>query len=234
MWKKLLEKLYFRKVRSLVVSFLKPGIFNKHVGKVIIDHYDGRWQEVERETGGLGFGFFHYALIVSLKPKRVLCIGSQQGFIPLICALACKNNKSGCVDFVDAGYGKGHSRAWSGIGFWKKNNPTKHFAFLAGKGWIKTYVMTAEEFSKRFPKRKYSYIHIDGDHSYKGVKGNFEDFWPRLEKGGFMSFHDIFPKGSFRGKYKFGVWKLWEELATTHKSFYLPGRSGLGVIQKDN
>jgi len=33
---------------------------------------------------------FIMPLLLLQKPERVLCIGSEQGFIPAICALACK------------------------------------------------------------------------------------------------------------------------------------------------
>ena len=234
MWKKLLEKLYFRKFRALIVSLLKIGIFSGQVGKVIVDYYDGHWgQQVVRETGNLGFGFIHYAITAALKPERVLCIGSQKGFIPVICALSCKDNGSGHVDFVDAGYEKGHPKAWSGMGFWKKVNPRKHFAFLGVGNWISTYVMSTEDFSKNYPKRKYDYIYIDGDHSHGGVRKDFKLLWPRLKKGGLMSFHDIVAKGYFRGRYKFGVWKLWRQLENSYPSIHFGAHPGLGIIQKN-
>lgn len=219
--------------RELLVSFVKVGIFNKQVGKAIIHRYDGSWgHQVNYPSGHLGFGFFHYGLISAIKPKRVLCIGSQKGFVPVICALACKDNKLGHVDFVDAGYKKGHPKAWSGTGFWRTVNPRNHFAFLLGSGWISVYVMTSDKFVKKYPNRRYSYIYIDGDHTFQGVQKDFNLLWPKLSKGGFMAFHDIFPKGYFRRQYKFGVWRLWQRLSKVHKSFYIPGRSGLGVIQK--
>jgi hypothetical protein len=39
-----------------------------------------------------------------MRPKRVLCVGSRYGYIPAICAYACKENNYGVVDFVDAGF----------------------------------------------------------------------------------------------------------------------------------
>lgn len=31
---------------------------------------------------------------------------------------------------------------------------------------------------------------IDGDHSYAGVRRDFEDWFPKLEVGGYVAFHD--------------------------------------------
>jgi hypothetical protein len=234
MWKvKILEKLHFRKLRTFVVSLFKFGIFNGQVGKVIIDFYDGYWgQQVDRGTGNLGFGLIHYSLISNLKPEKVLCVGSQKGYIPVICALACKDNKKGFVDFVDAGYDKGHPKAWSGIGFWKKINSKKHFSYMGVGNRINTYVMTTKDFIKKYPKQKYGYIYIDGDHSYKGVKNDFELFWPKLRKGGLICFHDIIAKGKFNNRYGFGVWKLWQRLVNKYPNIQFNSHPGLGILQK--
>ena len=232
--KNIFKKVRFGKIRAFIILFFRIGLFNRQVGKLLIDDYDGHWgHQTTRETGNLGFGFFHFSLISSQKPKRVLCVGSQQGFIPAICALACKSNGIGHVDFIDAGYDQGHSKAWSGIGFWKKVNPSKHFALLGISNWISTYVMTTEEFSKKFLKRNYNYIYIDGDHTYEGVKNDFRLLWPHMKKDGFMSFHDILNKGYFRKKYEFGVWKFWQELEKSYPHIYFSQHPGLGLIQKE-
>ena len=92
--------------------------------------------------------------------------------------------------------------------------------------------MTSKQFANKYPKRKYEYIYIDGDHSYKGVKKDYRLFWQRLENNGFMIFHDIMAKG-YLDKGKFGVYKLWEELEGANRiEFPFPKDSGLGIIQK--
>ncbi len=198
----------------------------------LIEYYGGRpGQKIDRSTGNLGFGFIHHAIIRVLKPKRVLCIGSGRGFIPAICALACKENQIGFVDFVDAGYDKTHPMAWGGDGYWIKNDPRKHFSLLGLSDWIQTHVMTSGEFAKKYSRRKYSYIYIDGDHSYEGVKLDYGLFWPRLGKGGFMVFHDITARGG--GIFGFGVWKFWQEIKNNHKIFFPLRISGLGILMKD-
>jgi len=181
----------------------------------------------------LGFGLIHYAFIRNLKPRQVLCVGSRQGFIPAILALACKDNGMGQVDFVDAGYDQdNHEKHWSGIGFWKKTDPAKHFACIGIGDHIKTFVMTTKEYADKFPQKRYQYIYIDGDHSYEGVKLDYSLFWPRLDTNGFMSFHDITEHG-YLDKGVFGVYKFWEEVSKKHAiSFPIPQSAGLGMLQK--
>ena len=48
--------------------------------------------------------------------------------------------------------------------------------------------MKSEEYKKKYILRKYGYVYIDGDHSYRGVKLDFEMFWPQLIRGGFWQF----------------------------------------------
>lgn len=192
------------------------------------------WQETNIDTGDLGYGWVHYALIRALKPQRVLSIGSRYGFVPAICALACKHNRKGRVDFVDAGYNyknPKHKNHWGGVGFWRGTDPKKHFDKFKLGGNINTFVMTSSDFNKKYPSRKWAYINIDGDHSYKGIKYDFETFWPRLTKNGFVSLHDIYTKDTREIKY--GVRKYWEELKGKYSNnFELEGDFGLGIIQK--
>lgn len=200
----------------------------------IIDYYGGHTGHlVDKKKGNLGYGFLHYGLIRTLGPQRVLCVGSARGFIPAVCALACKDNQEGHVDFVDAGFERGSGKAWGGDGFWKRVDPQKHFALLGLKDWIDTYVMTTKEFALNYPRRQYGYIYLDGDHSYEGIKLDYELFWPKLKKGGLMAFHDVTVKewGLLKD---FGVWKFWQELKEVPKITFPLKQSGLGILQKLN
>jgi predicted O-methyltransferase YrrM len=92
--------------------------------------------------------------------------------------------------------------------------------------------MKSVEYLKKFPKRKYDYIHIDGDHSYKGVAADFEMFWPLLKKGGFLAIHDIGSPDKDGNVY--GTRKFWKEIKEKPgtKYFEFLEDPGVGVIQK--
>ena len=135
---------------------------------------EDNWHEVDAKTGNLGYGFVHYGLIRLIRAKRVLAIGSKYGYIPAVCAMACKDSKMGIVDFVDASYDytkwpqdKNH---WGGVGFWNKVDVKKHFGKMGLNKHIKFYLMTSKNFAQRTKDQKWDYIYIDGDHSYEGVK----------------------------------------------------------------
>jgi hypothetical protein len=212
-------------------SLISPRIANK-----LIKHFGGNIGHNYRDSEiSLGYGLIHYGIIRNLRPKRVLCIGSMKGFIPAICALACKNSNYGHVDFVDAGYDKDNANHWGGEGFWGKVDPKVHFKTLELSSRITTHVTTSEKFAKT-TKKMWSYIYIDADHSYKGVKKDFKLYWPRLEKKGYMSFHDILLKEHPEHD-NFGVWKFWNEISNISKitiPYTIKGAipSGLGILQK--
>jgi len=68
---------------------------------------------------------------------------------------------------------------------------------------------------------------IDGDHSYEGVKADYEKYAPFVRKGGLILLHDVtHPKCEVR--------KFWDEL--DHKVFkvmLLFSGSGMGIIEKE-
>jgi len=119
-----------------------------------------------------------------------------------------------------------------GLGFWKKKETRDHFDYLLKGQFIKTYVMSDEQFVQKH-SFKYDYIHLDGDHRYFGAKKSFELFWPRLKEKGYISFHDIHFEAESKG-IKFEQWKLWEELIKKHgyKMEFSNDYSGIGIIQK--
>ncbi|MBU0576335.1 class I SAM-dependent methyltransferase [Patescibacteria group bacterium] len=213
-------------------SHYKSDLYKYSTSQFLIRHFFGyNGHQVNHNTGNLGFGFLHYAFIIASRPERILCIGSEQGFIPAICALACKDNNKGHVDFVDAGKTSKNKNHWGGTGFWKKNNPQLHFSVLELENWITPYIMTSKQFAKKY-QYKYEYIFIDGDHSYPGVKFDYETFWPRLATDGMMGFHDISLKG-LNGQDEYGVWKMWKELNKKHKLSFEYLDNSVGFIQKN-
>ncbi len=188
--------------------------------------------QANSKTGNLGYGTIHYSLINTIKPERILCIGSYKGFIPAVCALACKDNQKGTVDFVDAGYDEDNKNDWGGKGVWGECDPDEYFKPFGLNGHLKLHVMTSQEFAQKNPEKKFEYIYIDGDHSYEGVKSDFDNFWPRLTQGGIISFHDIDMKGLHHGQ-EFGVWRLWDELKNKNQFSFVNGHTSIGFIQKN-
>jgi predicted O-methyltransferase YrrM len=200
----------------------------------LMNHFqaDERGHQANASEADLGYGWLHYGLIRQQKPKNLLCIGSRYGFIPAVMAQACKDNALGKVDFVDAGYGEDDENHWTGKAYWRSNEGKKCFKNFGLGQHIQIFVTTTSEFFKKHPTRKYNYIYLDGDHSYEGVKSDFESFWPQLNPGGFMLLHDVSVKGKLsEGEY--GVWRLFEEISKKNSHLKINyDHSGLGILQK--
>ena len=209
-------------------------MINKETIDIIEKYYHARDHNADYNKNNLGFGLIHYALIRNIRPKNILCVGSHKGYIPSILALACKNESLGIVDFVDAGYSSKVkdevSRAWGGIGIWK--TATKdYWKPLGVEDYIDIYCMTIEEFIDKYKERFYEYVYIDANHSYEGVKGEFELLWERVLVGGFITFHDILVDRTTDAG-KCGVKRFWNEIKDNYSCITINKTAGLGIIQK--
>ena len=61
--------------------------------------------------------------------------------------------------------------------------------------------------------RSIDLLFIDGDHSYEGVKGDFERYAPMVSPGGAVLFHDIQPQTSRDPAYVIEVPTFWNEVS---------------------
>ena len=81
------------------------------------------------------------------------------------------------------------------------------------------------------------FLFIDGDHSYEGVKRDFELYNDLVRPGGLIAFHDIVPDNETRygvltGGWAGGVPKFWSEVKQDfkHEEFIQdPNQDGLGI-----
>lgn len=240
--KKLLIKIGLKK---LTLTFYYFRLFKKNIIRIkitkksfsnkLIKHLHGfHGQNIDLKTGNLGFGLFHYSFVMNSENKKVLCVGSEKGFVPGVCAVACHDSGEGHVDFVDAGYRDNNPNSWGGTAFWKKINPKKHFKKIGVEKYITTHVVTTKKFhNSKKRKEYYDYIYIDGDHSFRGVSNDYKMFWPWLKKDGLMSFHDVGIVENYKNQ-EFGVHKFWKNLKKDNKISFIRdfGGATIGFIQK--
>lgn len=145
----------------------------------------------------MGDGMMVYALIQHLRAKNCLCIGSGGGYIPRIITQARLDLHSqkifegdnemnwgdiGATYVVDACNGIG--------GPSDLDDPTSFYRTMFSPRFIKT---TSEDAFYNFFIReeiKLDFIFIDGDHSYEGVKKDFELYSTILTDNGIIVLHD--------------------------------------------
>jgi predicted O-methyltransferase YrrM len=84
---------------------------------------------------------------------------------------------------------------------------------------------------KMLEGNKLDFLFIDGDHSYDGVKADFEMYSKLVNKNGMIAFHDIFPGLATSGG---GVPIFWNEIKPNFKHLELgknqkQAERGIGV-----
>lgn len=81
------------------------------------------------------------------------------------------------------------------------------------------------------------FLFIDGDHSYEGVKTDFELYSPLVRRGGLIAFHDVWPAHLKTGAPgpNDGVVQFWRELEAAHETELITSRApdgfGIGVVR---
>lgn len=80
------------------------------------------------------------------------------------------------------------------------------------------------------------FLFIDADHTYEGVKMDFEMYSQLVRKGGIIAFHDILPHDKRHDPDGLvGVHRFWQEIKQTYKYVEIindkgQGWAGIGVV----
>ncbi len=145
----------------------------------------------------LGDGLLVYSFIQFIRAKICVCIGTGGGFIPRLMTQSRydlweqgifegKNTNEwgdiGTTIIVDASNGVGGYTDW-----------TDENSFLRTHFQPQVILETSERaFYDYFVRQdiKIDYLHIDGDHSYEGVKKDFELYSTIMSENGIITIHD--------------------------------------------
>lgn len=77
---------------------------------------------------------------------------------------------------------------------------------------------TLQNLKNELDGKKIDFLFIDGDHTYKGVKQDFEMYSPLVRPGGIVAFHDIVPnKTSNPDAPTIEVPEFWREVKSKYK-----------------
>ena len=131
---------------------------------------------------------FIYSLIMNIRPKNVLCLGSHRGLVPAICALACQENKFGHVDYLTDNYEKEKVRVWLGIPWWEIYKPRTYYSPLNIHKYIK---LIKNETSLKYNNKKYQCIVINMNRAEINVNHQIKFVLNVLEKEGVIILHNI-------------------------------------------
>jgi hypothetical protein len=181
-------------------EYIKQYLTNNHTidtdGNMTLEPIKYRWSHGATDLH-LGDGLLIYSLIMFNRAKVCVCIGSGGGFIPRLMTQARR-------DLWEQGIFEGNNQPeWGDIGTtimvdavngvggnvdWKDEN-----SFLRQHFQPQVILETSEKtFYDYFVRQdiKIDYLHIDGDHSYEGVKKDFELYSTIMSENGIITIHD--------------------------------------------
>lgn len=177
--------------------------------------------------------------IAEVQPKTILEIGtSNGGSLFLFARVASPGALIVSVDLPHGEFGGGYP-PWRGHLYRAFASGSQRITLLRANSHES---QTLETVRAALAGRPVDALFIDGDHSYDGVKLDYEMYGPLVRAGGVIAFHDIVPPGpeGIRPKGDLDlqpgeVSAYWADLKSTHESREFvedwdSGRFGIGVI----
>lgn len=146
-----------------------------------------RWTHGANDTY-LGAGIFYYSIPYFLKSNVCVCLGSGGGYVPRLMTDAIWELQE--TDMIEMGevYVVDATNSVNGEVDWSDED-----SYLREKFNPRFLNTTTEDaFYNFFVKRdiKIDYLHIDADHTYEGVKKDFELYSTLMNENGIISIHD--------------------------------------------
>jgi predicted O-methyltransferase YrrM len=128
------------------------------------------------------------AIVREIKPKTVLEIGTACGGTLFLHARTANDHALIIsVDLPEGKFGGGYAR-WRRPYYRGFAHAHQKIVLLQKNSHD---AKTFEEIKKILNGRMIDYAFIDGDHTYEGVKRDYEMYSPLVRSGGIMAFHDI-------------------------------------------
>lgn len=167
--------------------------------------------------------------IIDAQPRVIVEIGTRSGgtlFAWVRASRAAELVIS--IDLPDGRFGGGYDR--------RRGKLYREFA--ADRPHTKMVMLRADSHAPETLRaarealggRPIDFLFIDGDHTYAGVKNDFEQYGALVAPGGMIAFHDIRTTGRERE-----VSALWQELKTHHdceEIAFKPDHLGIGIVRK--
>jgi predicted O-methyltransferase YrrM len=170
-------------------------------------------------------------MVQTLKPRRVLEIGTASGGTLLMwtrCATPDAHLIS--LDLPRGPWGGGYG-AWKVPVYKAFALPGQRVDLIRGNSHD---AASLDEVKRMLGGDRIDFLMIDGDHSYEGVKQDYEMYAPLVRPGGLVAFHDVADSDP---KHQCDVTRLWRELKARvpeHHEFIddpKQGWGGIGVVR---
>jgi len=155
-----------------------------------------------------------------LKPKFIIEIGTERGG-----SLQAWNDvlgKDGYLIGIDL----------SNTVKWDKFEKTCSLKFIEGDSSSEEIINKVNDYMNKHHHCPafVDFLFIDGDHTYEGVKKDFDNYHGLVRKGGLIAFHDIYMSQDGSE----AVSKFWNEIKTSYPSkelHELVNGIGIGIVK---
>lgn len=187
-----------------------------------------KYEKMLDDLGGpwAGYKYFGYDLVRNLKPRRIVELGTHLGCSLFSLAQATHDGRLKTqLDAIDSWLGDKHSSLY-GENILLRVVEIKKACYP--KVNINLVRKTFNQAAKDCPDNSIDLLHIDGLHTYKAVKHDYETWFPKVRQNGIILLHDI----SVR-KWGFGIYKLFDQIKKSFKTIEFTHSYGLGVVFKD-
>ena len=171
-------------------------------------------------------------LIQDCRPQTILEIGTAHGgtlfaFTRVVSSKACLIS----LDLPQGMYG-GRFHWWKIPIYSSFALPNQKLHLIRADSHEQSSLGLVQE---NIGSRQLDFLFIDGDHTYEGVKQDFEMYSPLVRKSGIIAFHDIVPHTEDK---TCGVDRFWNEIKTLHEYTEIVDSwqqkwAGIGIIYKN-
>lgn len=170
-----------------------------------------------------------YLEIARIKPSIICEIGTYRGGTLFLWTQAARNDA--IIISMDYPPGLNYSYIPDRQYFYQHFAKHKQSIFcIAGNSHS---LQTKNKVSHLLNNREIDFLFIDGDHSYEGVKADFDMYSKFVKDNGIIGFHDILPRSQFP---EIQVYKLWNELKRKYEVVEFVDKSfkntiGIGILK---
>ncbi len=160
--------------------------------------------------------------VCQLKPERILEIGTAQGGTLYLWTQAASANATiVSIDLPGGDFGGAYAPCRSEL-YRAFAHPGQTIQLeLADSHQPKSLIKVKQHFGDQ----QIDFAFIDGDHTYEGVKADFNDYGPLVRPGGIIAFHDILYRSN---QPSIRVDTLWRELKEQYDCTEFIGPKGSG------
>ena len=163
-----------------------------------------------------------YDLVRRSEPRRIVEIGTAKGgALYLWTQAATPDATLVSVDLPDGEFGGGYRSCR--VRFYQSfRRPGQKLVLLRADSHA---VSTVSRVREALADKPVDFLFIDGDHTFEGVKQDFDYYGPLVRPGGLIAFHDILPRLDVP---EIQVHKFWGSIRGTFETEELVGTEGSG------